>query len=335
MPCGCTSCLGLRKKCIGELERGESSKKKKPQKLTRDMHLLCPPRVFGFALRQKVWVQMLVDNVREMDQKDKETAYEKLELDKKSKNILKTLVLQHSNETNKIDDLIPGKGNGLIVLLHGPPGVGKTLTAESLALLSGKPLYSVSMSDVGTSPTVVEKNLIRVFELATHWKALLLFDEADVFLGTRTLDNLRRNSLVSVLIRILEYFEGILFLTSNRVKTFDEAFQSRIHVAVRYKELTEPSRVKIWRIWINKAGDNIDDLAEIEEQLGSGGELASAELNGRQIRNVFRSALALATARGVGSKLTYKDIRAVLSSTVEFQNYMVQNKELAEKAGIR
>jgi SpoVK/Ycf46/Vps4 family AAA+-type ATPase len=335
MPCGCTSCLGLRKKCIGELERGESSKKKKPQKLTRDMHLLCPPRVFGFALRQKVWVQMLVDNVKEMDQKDKETAYKKLELDSKSKNILKTLVLQHSNETNKIDDLIPGKGNGLIVLLHGPPGVGKTLTAESLALLSGKPLYSVSMSDVGTSPTVVEKNLIRVFELATHWKALLLFDEADVFLGTRTLDNLRRNSLVSVLIRILEYFEGILFLTSNRVKTFDEAFQSRIHVAVRYKELTEPSRVKIWRIWINKAGDNIDDLAEIEEQLESGGELASAELNGRQIRNVFRSALALATARGVGSKLTYKDIRSVLSSTVEFQNYMVQNKELAEKAGIR
>jgi SpoVK/Ycf46/Vps4 family AAA+-type ATPase len=334
MPCGCTSCLGLRKKCIGELERGDSSKKKKPQKLNRDMHLLCPPRVFGFALRQKVLVQMLVDNVKEMDQKDKETAYKKLELDSKSKNILKTLVLQHSNETNKIDDLIPGKGNGLIVLLHGPPGVGKTLTAESLALLSGKPLYSVSMSDVGTSPTVVEKNLIRVFELATHWKALLLFDEADVFLGTRTLDNLRRNSLVSVLIRILEYFEGIL-LTSNRVKTFDEAFQSRIHVAVRYKELTESSRVKIWRIWINKAGDNIDDLVEIEEQLESGGELAGAELNGRQIRNVFRSALALATARGVGSKLTYKDIRAVLSSTVEFQNYMVQNKELAEKAGIR
>jgi SpoVK/Ycf46/Vps4 family AAA+-type ATPase len=335
--CNCTSCIGIRRKCIGELPPSSSdgSRKKLPT-LTPDQRLVCPPRVFGFAIRQKVWVQLLVDNVQEVNQTDKGTAFEKLELDKKSKTLLKTLVMQHAKNDSIIDDLIPGKGNGLIVLLHGPPGVGKTLTAESLAMLSGKPLYSVSMSDIGTSPTVVEKNLIRVFELATHWKALLLFDEADVFLETRSLTNLRRNSLVSVLIRILEYFQGILFLTSNRVKTFDEAFQSRIHVAVRYKELTEVQRRNIWKIWINKAGEDVDDLEKIEEELEEGGDLLKAELNGRQIRNVFRSAMALAKAGPPGRrKLTYSHIEQVLKSTVEFQSYMVQNKELAEKQGIR
>jgi SpoVK/Ycf46/Vps4 family AAA+-type ATPase len=91
-------------------------------------------------------------------------------LHKKAKSLLKTPVPQHPEAKNVISDLIPGKGNRLIVLLHGPPGagVGKTVTAESLALQYGNPLYSISMSDVRTSATIVEQNLIHVFELATH-----------------------------------------------------------------------------------------------------------------------------------------------------------------------
>lgn len=232
--------------------------------------LLCPPRVFGFAIRTKVWVQLLVEYVEEINQKSKEEPFNKLELDAKSKEILKTLIVQHSKGMDLLDDIIPGKGDGLIVLLHGPPGVGETLTAESLAKLSGKPLFTVSMTDVGTSPEAVERNLLRVFELATHWKALLLFDEADIFLETRSLQDLRRNSLVSVLLRIFEYFRGILFLTSNRVKTFDEAFQSRINVAVRYRQLTEPQRKRIWEFWLDKAADNISDRDEFEDALGEG-----------------------------------------------------------------
>lgn len=187
------TCSNVRKKNIGELPETEKQKKKG---LTAEQHLLCSPRVYGFAMRLKEWVQMLVTNVKEISQDDKDSAWRKLELPEKSKKLLKTLVTQHSKDDAVLQDLIPGKGNGLIVLLHGPPGVGKTLTAESLAILSGKPLYSVSMSDVGTSAEVVEENLVRVFELATHWKALLLFDEADVFLGSRSMENLQRNSLV-------------------------------------------------------------------------------------------------------------------------------------------
>lgn len=63
--------------------------------------------------------------------------------------------------------------------------------------------------------------------------------------------------------------------------------------------------------------------------------MAKAELNGRQIRNVFRSAMAVAKARGIGQKMKYKDLAQVLGSTVEFQMFMGQSKALAEKQGIR
>jgi len=112
---------------------------------------------------------MLVDNVEELETKNRDHAFKLLELSAKTKNLIQVLVEQHTKTSRtgvNVNDLIPGKGNGLIVLLHGPPGVGKTLTAESVAILTGKPLYSISMSDVGLAPSVVETNLLRIFDLA-------------------------------------------------------------------------------------------------------------------------------------------------------------------------
>jgi SpoVK/Ycf46/Vps4 family AAA+-type ATPase len=113
-------------------------------------------------------------------------------------------------------------------------------------MLAQRPLYSISMSDIGSDPTVVEKNVQRIFNLAQHGEAMLLFDEADVFLETRDLRDLKRNGLVSVFLHMLEYYTGILFLTTNRCKIFDEAFQSRVHVAIEYKEFQEHDGKSIW-----------------------------------------------------------------------------------------
>jgi hypothetical protein len=180
----------------------------KRAQLSPDQLQLCPPRVFGFAVSQKKFVQLLVKNFGDGVDKDKEKPFQDLELAKKTKETLKKLVTEHAKE-GMIEDLIPGKGQGLIVFLHGPPGVGKTLTAESLAILTDKPLYSVSMADIGTPLRTVEFNLRRMFQLATHWKALLLFDEADVFLEACSLQDVRMNSLVSTSLRILEYLQGM------------------------------------------------------------------------------------------------------------------------------
>ena len=119
------------------------------------------------------------------------------------------------------------------------------MTAESVAEIAEKPLYRVTCGDIGTDPDSVEKYLSTVLLLGKTWDCVVLLDEADVFLEQRTLTDLQRNALVSVFLRVLEYYSGILILTSNRVGTFDEAFKSRIQLALHYDGLNEEQRQKI------------------------------------------------------------------------------------------
>jgi SpoVK/Ycf46/Vps4 family AAA+-type ATPase len=99
----------------------------------------------------------------------------------------------------------------------------------------------------------LEAQLSRIFKIASHWNAILLLDEADVFLEQRTSENLTRNSLVSVFLRKLEYCKGIMFLATNRVAEFDPAILSRIHVMLRYGDLTKDSGRKVWKQFITTA----------------------------------------------------------------------------------
>jgi hypothetical protein len=99
---------------------------------------------------------------------------------------------------------------------------------------------STSAGDLSSDAAKLEKQLSLHFELADHWNALLLLDEADVFLRKRDTDH-THNSLVSVFLRKLEYYQGIMLLTTNRVRDFDDAIQSRIHLALRYGPLVDES----------------------------------------------------------------------------------------------
>ncbi|KAK6066828.1 hypothetical protein SCUP234_11884, partial [Seiridium cupressi] len=107
---------------------------------------------------------------------------------------------------------------------------GKTLTAERVAEITEKPLYPVTCGDVGTKAEAVETYLESVFHLGKLWGCIVLLDEADAFLEQSSLENQDRTALVPVFLRVLEYYEGILILTSNRVGIFDEAFKSRIQL---------------------------------------------------------------------------------------------------------
>lgn len=79
-----------------------------------------------------------------------------------------------NHERASFSDLVEGKGKGLVILLHGPPGVGKTLTAETLALATAKPLLSVSTAEIGIEPHQAERNFTDIFEDASRWRAILL-----------------------------------------------------------------------------------------------------------------------------------------------------------------
>ncbi|KAL7957136.1 AAA family ATPase [Trichoderma compactum] len=302
---------------------------------------LAPPTIKGFNLKRKKWVDLKLDGLREVSWNTR--AFESLVLNKKTKRLIQALI-SNQIEAEKSTDLISGKGNGLIMLLHGGPGTGKTLTAESVAEIAKKPLYPVTCGDIGTKPEAVESYLESVLHLGKTWGCVVLLDEADVFLEQRSLEDLHRNALVSVFLRVLEYYDGILILTSNRVGTFDEAFKSRIQLAVHYSNLTIHQRTKVWENFIgrlkelNEEGIDFDDL---EDKVP---ELAIKEMNGREIRNAITTARQYARwerQQDQGFKLNFEVMKEVIETAGEFDEYIktlndgFTQEQLAKQDGIR
>jgi SpoVK/Ycf46/Vps4 family AAA+-type ATPase len=285
-----------------QVETDEDGSETERQIFTEEELLIASPVVLGFAFSEKLWLEFSLGGIDEIKWNDE--AFASLVLPSRIKQNLKGLVSSHRfNAAKTIDDVIQGKGKGLNVVLHGPPGVGKTLTGESIAEYLKCPLYAVSAGELGTNSRSLETDLDRIMDITHSWGAILLLDEADVFLEARQAHDIHRNSLVSVFLRLTEYYQGILFLTTNRVETFDEAFQSRIHMGIRYENLEAKARKKIWQHHIGKV-EQMGREAEAEKKRKSSkkengekaepgikaftetdfDELSKKSMNGRQVR---------------------------------------------------
>ncbi|KAI1658836.1 hypothetical protein F4813DRAFT_30910 [Daldinia decipiens] len=329
--------------------------------------VLLPKRMFAYALRERRFVPVNIQFLKPI--RREQGVFENLKILKDYKDIVRGLVASHfqkkSLERRYVDmstegpgqDLIQNKGRGLVVLLHGVPGVGKTATAEAVAMEYRKPLFVITCGDLGLTPSEVEYSLNNVFRLANLWDCVLLLDEADVFLSQRSKVDMKRNALVSVFLRVLEYYNGLLFLTTNRVNTIDEAFKSRIHMSLYYPPLDKTQTQEIFRL-------NLAKLREIEAQRHHmTGEPAlvirDREIidfagkhyednarstgcwNGRQIRNAFQIASSLAhhnytiateAARANGQQLPMAPVLdrslfdKVQMSTLSFDHHMKESK---------
>lgn len=243
---------------------------------------LSSPYVYGFSFLSKSWGEMLVSGLRPIE--FRKAAFDQLVLDADRKRLIEALVRQNSGS---FSDLIEGKGGGCIFLLHGQPGVGKTLTAEAIAERLERPLYMVGAGELGITPDELEDRLKSVLDTAHAWNAVLLIDEADIFLERRAQNDVARNAMVGIFLRLLEYHQGILFLTTNRVADIDEAFLSRVSVGLHYAALKESDRESIWRNLL--ASTQAFDMSLVDCK-----ELSRLEINGRQIKHCIRLALALA-----------------------------------------
>ncbi|KAI3397116.1 hypothetical protein diail_11177 [Diaporthe ilicicola] len=291
--------------------------------LTEEDFALLPPRLFAYALRERKFVNA---NIRYMKVRPAgSNSFDKLRISEQHKSLIQSVVFEHfqKKEAQKQgiaqdleisdQDFIRGKGRGLVILLHGAPGVGKTATAEAVSLAYDKPLFPITCGNLGTDPETVEEVLTELFRLANLWDCILLLDEAEIFLSPREKkdDNLQRNALVSVFLRILEYYSGILFLTTNRSGALDEAVKSRVHLSLLYPHLGYRDTISLFKM-------NIDRLAQIEKEtaritgqqemtIEENGIMDFAERhyhnfegmedsrwNGRQIRNAFQIAASLA-----------------------------------------
>jgi hypothetical protein len=233
------------------------------------------PFVRLFSLDTKTYVYADVDDVASY-QFD-ESAMEKLHLPPAMLQVLTHVF--HTPTDSLFGDVIAGKHGGVVILACGNPGVGKTLTAEVYAEHTKRPLYVLELGELGTNVASVEEKLQRVFTRVGRWNAVLQFDECEIFLAQRGSD-LERSAIVGIFLRLLDYYQGILFLTTNRWDVLDHAVLSRVMLKLDYPDLDATARAAVWRTMLTAAGLELTD--------GTLEELAQTEINGRQIRNLVR-----------------------------------------------
>lgn len=157
-----------------------------PDQLTSDHKMLLPPCVYGFVLRTRKWATFDIDLISPPEYA---SGWDQLVINKETKNTVLALVNNHERPRDSVGselngvlssvDLVQGKGKGLIILLHGEPGVGKTSTAECVAAHTQRPLFPITCGDIGHVAEDVEANLEQNFQLAHKWGCVLLLDEAE------------------------------------------------------------------------------------------------------------------------------------------------------------
>jgi hypothetical protein len=248
-----------------------------PLKTTPPLH----PYVNVFDLKEHDFVRIHINNLKPY-QYD-ETVNDKLVLPKAKKDLIGVLI-QGANFL--MEDIIQGKTGGIIVLATGIPGTGKTLTAEVYAETIKKPLYTVQCSQLGTSAGNIENQLQKILSRATRWGAILLIDEADVYVRERG-DDIEQNAIVGVFLRVLEYYRGVLFMTSNRATILDDAVMSRATAHIVYETPSEGERARIWEVLSKQFGLKL--VGRFDQYAAEFGEIT-----GRTIKNLLKLSMLLA-----------------------------------------
>ncbi len=179
-------------------------------------------------------------------------------------------------------------GLGLAFNFAGPPGTGKTICAEAIANALGKQLLVVRYAEMesmwaGETP----KNVAAVFRMAIEQDAVLFFDEADAIASRRSTGMVQSyqresNTVVNVLLRELEAFNGVVIFATNLAANFDPAFERRIRTHVRFEMPGLEERKRIWHVQIHPVktplAPDVDFVALAERFATSGGEIKNAVL---------------------------------------------------------
>lgn len=165
--------------------------------------MFCHYRILGFSFEQKCWAALAVSKLRDPGWDDK--ALDRVMMPPVKRELLRSLVSAYRAEDKGrrgSDFTAKGDGQGLIGLLSGAPGVGKTITAQAAAEVSRRPLYAISAGELGTDVSEIDRQLGKVLAAASTWKCVLLIEGCDVFLRRVSLVT---NALVSIFLRRLEY----------------------------------------------------------------------------------------------------------------------------------
>ncbi|KAF3009108.1 hypothetical protein E8E14_009906 [Neopestalotiopsis sp. 37M] len=296
-----------------------------------------PKASYDSTLRFKTWrLALHEDFVGDVEQKD--SFEHDMYMNQKRKESLESLVSAYAREFNLVADseAQPRKSRGMNILLIGGAGTGKTLTAECLAEKFGIPLYSVTPGDLGVHAGTLDRNIQTVLQHARNWKAIVLFDDADVYVAGRNGHNLERAALLPTFLRHLESSDCLSFISvspANTDRDIDPAVYSRIHAQFSFNKFVFGDQQRIWQMAIDRLDEteveNKADLADfINNKLRGLDEGAHIFLNGRQIRNYMDVALVIARNDSSSSsprKLRRDHIKTVLRLGKGFRDHVTQN----------
>lgn len=197
-----------------------------------------------------------------------------------------------NQDSQGISDIIYGKGQGTLILCKGEPGIGKTLTAQVVSEVLHKPLYTMDSSSI-ISAWDIRKKLAKSYDLVYKWNGILLFDEVDTLISRRGTD-LEKNRVTAELLRSLEEFKGIAFLTTNRPQDIDDAFLSRCIAIIDYGVPVGDDAIKAWKsIGLQVMGEEI-----IDDALAEALERDYHDMPPRDMRQLLRLSFQLATYQG-------------------------------------
>lgn len=182
-------------------------------------------------------------------------------------------------------DFVSNKSGGTIILACGPPGVGKSMSAEAFAEGTDRILYKIQSDQLGVSPDDIENNLTACFDRAIRWNAVLLLDEADIYVRTRGTD-IKQNAIVGTMLRTIEYFNGTMFMTTNLGHDVDDAIISRASAVIVYKMPSKEQAITIFNQFACLFGLSI--ASGVAEAFCS-----TDDRSGRTIKNILRLAARL------------------------------------------
>ena len=204
------------------------------------------------------------------------------------------------------------KKKGLSLLFAGPPGTGKTMTAEAIAKDVRKPLMIVNYAQLENMWVgETEKNIEAVFKAAREKDAILFFDEADAVFHRRGFTSAPwTNRDVNVLLHHLEEHEGIVILATNMARVLDRALDRRIDIAVEFDMPDPEMRRRIYEMTVPKE-------APVQKDVDFAALARKYPLSGGSILNVVRQAMRNALRRGKRHRITMEDFERAAQSEIQ------------------
>jgi SpoVK/Ycf46/Vps4 family AAA+-type ATPase len=242
---------------------------------------------------------------------------------------LRELEQQARNRGQVLDDwgfsrLVP-HGRGTTALFAGPSGTGKTMAAQVLARSLGLDLYRVDLAGVVSKYIgETEKHLRELFEACERAPTLLLFDEADALFGRRTevrdAHDRYANIEINYMLQLMEQFDGLAVLATNRKGDLDTAFVRRLHFIINFAPPSAGERERLWRLALGDASDAEGN--PLVGELDWAGLARELDLTGAGIKSAALAAAFL--ARGEGGPISERHVLAAARRELEKHGVVVR-----------